>query len=353
MNRVKLPDYFTTLKKGKVTLFIHKKYEKRLTEQDLNRIFCLYRDDNVRSPQIQSRKSSNGALDHETKDSEPTASYHGRTPCKSIFLKSLNQGSLVVRDYWHGGLFGMILRDIFCQGLRPIRELIICESASKKGIRTIEIVAILKNKVLGPLFKSKLISREIENSTDLMEMFLKCDQNSFLTRKREIIAKVAHAIKEMHDAGIYHADLNLKNILLQTVNDSELVAYIIDLDKSKQYDELKPKIRMKNLMRLDRSWEKFKRKVSLENCFQMPCTRYITKGDKFRFMKEYLSSGRIITPVVKMRCHGEEAARHDIDTDTDSLRNQEKLLKTLLKSYLSSHQSHRFCWWLIELFGKR
>ncbi|NOG83441.1 MAG: hypothetical protein EX341_12630 [Candidatus Scalindua sp. SCAELEC01] len=351
MNRVKLPDYFTTLKKGKVTLFIHKKYEAQLTEQDLNLLFGLYRDSNPRPSIPQSRVSSKVSFQgQESQETEFSASYHGRTPCKSIFLKSLNNGCFVVRDYWHGGLFGKVLRDIFWQGLRPILELVICEKASKEGIETIEILAVIKNRVLGPFYKSKLISREIKNSTDLMELLLRYDHKTFCAQKREIISKVALAIKELHKAGIYHADLNLKNILLQTASGGEFVVYIIDLDKSKQFSQLNPQRRMKNLMRLDRSLEKFKRKVLRENNFHQSCSLFITKGDKVRFLRDYLSCDDTRRPVAAVSPDGVEVMRKG--PATDSFRNQSKLLKISLKSYLSSHKTHRFWWWLADLSGK-
>lgn len=352
MSKVRLPDYFTILKKGRISLYIHKKYEVQLTEQDLDILFDLYRDVKAGSSSIQPEATSKGVLhDQYAGRAEAGVSYHGRTPCRSIFLKSLNNGSFVVRDYWHGGLFGKILRDVFWHGLRPIQELVICESASKKGIQTIEIIAIIKNRFLGPFYKSKLISREIRNSTDLMELLLRYDKNTFYAQKRDIISRVAHAIKEMHDAGIYHADLNLKNILLQTAGRDKSVAYIIDLDKSKQFNELKPRSRMKNLMRLDRSWEKFRRNSSKKNRSHVSCTGYITNGDKIRFMREYLSSGRRFMPAVAARSNEEKSVRHEVGTG--SFRNQEEWLKTFLKYYVSSYKTHRFLWWLADLYGKK
>lgn len=352
MSTIKLPDYFTTLKRGKVSLFVHKKYEAQLSEQDLNTFFGLYGNSNTQPLCIQSEAKSKGhPYDQYARGLETGASYHGRTPCKSILLKSLNNGSFVVRDYWHGGMFGKLLRDIFWQGVRPIQELVICESASQKGIPTIEIVAIIKNRFLGPFYKSKLISREIKNSIDLMELLLRYDKNTFYARKRAIISKVAHAIKEMHDAGIYHADLNLKNILLQTVGRDEFVAYIIDLDKSKQCNELKPRSRIKNLMRLDRSLEKFKRNTSQKNHSHLSCARYITNGDKLRFMREYFSVGRRRAPLVAVRSHEEKLVRQE--GGTKSLRNQDEWLKTCIHSYVSSYKTHRFWWWLADFSGKK
>ena len=352
MKTARLPEYFSTLKKGKITLFINKKYEVKLTEQDFNVFFGLYNETSSRSVHIQKERLPDGmSVDPYTGETEFRVSYHGRTPCKSIFVKNLDNGNLVVRDYWHGGLFGNVLKDIFWQGFRPIKELLICEGACKKGIRTIEIIAIVKNRVLGPFYRSKLISREIRDSVDLMEFLLRVDNQTILAKKKEIISKVAQAIKIMHDAGIYHADLNLKNILLQKPNRGEFVVYIIDLDKSREFKELNLQRRMKNLMRLDRSLEKFKRNVSMKNCFHVSCSSFFTQKDKIRFFKEYLRSGRYLTPPKLIRSDSEEMFRHE--AALNSYGKMKKYLQVFLEMYPWNHKKHRFWWFLTDLSRKK
>lgn len=352
MTTVRLPEYFSTLQKGKITLFINKKYVAKLTEQDFNVLFGLYSETCSRSIYIPKESLPDGlSVDQCTGESKLKTSYHGRTPCKSIFVKNLDNGNLVVRDYWHGGLFGNMLGDIFWKGLRPVKELLICEGACKKGIRTIEIIAIVKNRVLGPFYKSKLISREIKDSVDLMEFLLRCDNQTFLAKKKEIIPKVAQAIKMMHDAGIYHADLNLKNILLQKSNRGEFVVYIIDLDKSREFRELNLKRRMKNLMRLDRSLEKFKRNVLMKNCFHVSCLSFFTKKDKIRFFKEYLRSGRYLTPPILICSDSEGMFRHE--TALNSYGKMKKYLQIFLETYPMNHKKHRFWWFLTDFSRKK
>jgi hypothetical protein len=60
----------------------------------------------------------------------------------------------------------------------------------------------------------------------------------------------------MHREGVYHADLNLKNILLRAENGA-VVSYIIDFDRAKLFlGRLPPALRSKNLARLLRSARK-------------------------------------------------------------------------------------------------
>ena len=298
MKKVELPAHFSTLTREKTTLYIIKEYEHRLSAEDIDMLFNLHKDSD-----------------------KLKVSYHGRTPCKILIMESLNNESFVVREYWHGGLFGKILRDIFWDSLRPLRELSICEAAGKSGIKTSEVIAIVKNRILGPVYKCRLVSKEITGAMDLMELLFNPEENKLVVRKRQIINKTAKAVKEMHDAGIYHADLHLKNILVQSAAGGKDNVYIIDLDKSRQYEKINFHQRVKNIMRLDRSVEKMIRnnKDVFGQRFPFP----ISKTDKFRFLAEY------------------------IKTDNKS----EKPLRYYLQSYKTSHNLHRF-WWSVGGFGK-
>jgi serine/threonine protein kinase len=166
-----------------------------------------------------------------------------------------------------------------------------------------------------------LVSKEITGAIDLMELLFNPEENKLVERKRQIINKTARAVKEMHDAGIYHADLHLKNILVQSAAGGKDNVYIIDLDKSRQYEKINFHQRVKNIMRLDRSVEKMIRnnKDVFGQRFPFP----ISKTDKFRFLAEY------------------------IKTDNKS----ERPLRYYLQSYKTSHNLHRF-WWSVGGFGK-
>ncbi len=292
MKNVELPAYFSTLTRGKVTLYIKKEYEQRLSAHDIDMLFNLHKDSD-----------------------KLKVSYHGRTPCKTLIMESLGNVSFVVRDYCHGGLFGKILRDIFWNSLRPLRELSICEVAGKSGIKTSEVIAIVKNRVLGPIYKCRLVSKEITGAIDLMELLLNAEKNKLVAQKRQIINKTAKAVKGMHGAGIYHADLHLKNILIQSAV-GKVDVYIIDLDKSRQYEKISLHQRMRNIMRLDRSVEKMIRnnRITFDETYPFP----ISGTDKLRFLKEY------------------------IKTDNKS----EKPLRYYLQSYNTSHNLHRL-WWSV------
>jgi tRNA A-37 threonylcarbamoyl transferase component Bud32 len=162
---------------------------------------------------------------------------------------------------------------------RPFRELWLTDQALKKGIATAEIVAACHTEVFWWFHRGHLISKEITNGRDLMS-YLKRLQGSLpaekIAEKRNVIVAVAKAIRKMHDTGIFHADLNLKNIVIQIDEVAGIRSYLIDFDKSVMKQRLSERRRRQNLMRLNRSVEKAKRQG-------LPLTR----TDSLRFIRAY------------------------------------------------------------------
>jgi tRNA A-37 threonylcarbamoyl transferase component Bud32 len=332
MKKVEIPAYFSTLNKGNATLYVKKEYENRMSVQDIDKLFDLCKD----SPQKSFQVVRN----------ELNAPYQGRTSCKTLLMESLGNESFVVREYWHGGLLGKVLKDLFWDVSRPLRELSICEVARRGHINTTEIIAIIKNKIVGPLYKFQLVTREIKNSLDLIELLSRPEDNQLDIKKREIINKLAKVVKEMHDAEIYHADLHLKNILVQFNEGESISIYIIDLDKSKQYEKISFQRRMKNIIRLDRSLEKFKRNIKENSKLfvgvkpDLPVVGtdrldilagQVSSKDKIRFLREYLKLYYL--------------------TGAHSFGSQKELLKFCIDNYKTAHRSHKIWWRVLESFS--
>ncbi len=283
-----------------MTLYVKKEYENRMSTEDIEVLFNLCRE-------------LPSTLNHADR-TELNDSYQGRSPCKTLLMGSLGNESFVVREYWHGGLVGKVLKDFFWDGMRPVRELLVCEAARRGGINTTEIIAIVKKRVLGSLYKFRLVTREITESIDLIELILLAWENQLLEQKREIIDKLAKAVSDMHDVGVYHADLHLKNILVKSDAGGGVHMYIIDLDKSKQSEKISFEKRMKNIMRLDRSVVKLRR----NNNDRFPKAFPVSKSDRIRFLKKY------------------------IELDSGSV----KPLRYYIKSYNNTHTFHRL-WWSV------
>lgn len=71
---------------------------------------------------------------------------------------------------------------------------------------------------------------------------------------------VAFVVKKMHDAGVWHADLNVFNVLI----DAQQQIHLIDFDKAKILSVVNSKQRQSNLLRLRRSLIKVRGEVGLQ-----------------------------------------------------------------------------------------
>lgn len=309
LHKLKIPASFSIVKKGDTILFVKERYKEII----LPMVF------------------DTEALHKKREDT--TNVKFGRGTYLSIPTTKDGTERFIIRNYRHGGLLGKLFGRVFYDGNRPLNEIYVNEIAFKKGIPTAEVIAITKRKLWGLLYKADFISKEISGAVDLVQ-FLKESPSKFIQKsKKSIIYTVVRLIRNMHDAGIYHADLHLKNILLKGNQNGDFIAYIIDLDKSIALNELNMEQRIKNLLRLDRSIEKlrwlsvetgisqknakgrenyqFKALVSQRNgsgervipLSLKQKTGLISKTDRIRFLKSYLLYGSALDKDWKKYVH--------------------------------------------------
>ncbi|MBW2059099.1 MAG: phosphotransferase [Deltaproteobacteria bacterium] len=206
----------------------------------------------------------------------------------------------VVRHYTHGGILRRVLGDRFLQKSRPFVETITTEKIRTLGIPTARVVAALTYPSRGPFYRGELITEEIPGALDLVSLLSNMRRAPFQKRAglwREAVKRAGRAVRLMHDRGVYHGDLNLKNILVRNPYGSCPEIYIIDFDRSKIQDSLSTEERMKNLLRLDRSAEKWKtRGIPISNSDKARFFRAYAKGDPdlLRAMRRHLKKARLL-----------------------------------------------------------
>jgi 3-deoxy-D-manno-octulosonic acid kinase len=180
-------------------------------------------------------------------DGDEESRFHGRAKLSVLRMES-GAGALV-RRYRHGGALRYLTGDVFVTWPpRPFKELAVTEEARRRGVPTVEILAAGIDRVWGPLYRGWLMTRELEGARDLWAVLQEGSG-----AKAALLRQVARAIQSMHRQGIYHGDLNLKNILIRR-EDGELKAYIIDFDKAGFFPGGVPAVKARrNLARLRRS----------------------------------------------------------------------------------------------------
>jgi tRNA A-37 threonylcarbamoyl transferase component Bud32 len=204
----------------------------------------------------------------------------GRGPLAVMPLNQRTGERVVIRRCLRGGILGRIIRETYLKvgNPRPLEELKIANFARTHGVETPEILAVMIERI-GPFFyRGTLAIREIRAGRDLLAelLSLECppDQGT-IAQKRRTIARLGCLIAKMHDAGIYHADLHLKNILVSEAQDTPKL-YVLDFDAARIFPMLSDFRRTLNILRLYRSVLK----VNKDN-------RAITRTDAFRFLHSY------------------------------------------------------------------
>lgn len=190
---------------------------------------------------------------------------------------------VLVRRLVRGGVIARLLGDLYWGTARPFRELAAVVKARQAGLNVPDVVAVRAERVWGPFYRFTMVVREIEGARDLMSVA----DDLGPARRHAAVREVATAVRRMHEAGLYHGDLNIKNILIGAAGDPATV-YLIDLDRARMRDVRDPGLDFANLARLNRSVEKW-------------LGGRVTKTDKLRFLLRYLG-GRAEVRRVSRRC---------------------------------------------------
>lgn len=166
-------------------------------------------------------------------------------------------GRWVVRHYRRGGAMARLLDDRYLRlgTPRPLRELRASRALRARDIATPEVLAAAVYPA-GAFYRADLATREVPDSRDLAEAAFGPDPLAPLERAAAWRA-AGRLVRELHDAGVIHPDLNLKNILLEwTIRPPR--PHVLDLDRCRVVDRLPGWRRRRMLRRLARSrakWE--------------------------------------------------------------------------------------------------
>jgi hypothetical protein len=183
-----------------------------------------------------------------------TAPEAGAGNRQSGFQITLDDGlELFARRCRRGGMVASLVSDVYV-GItpRPFEELGVTLEAMRRGIPAAEPMGAMV-EWLGPaIYRGFFLTRVLRGMT-LWE-FVKTDDDR--TVRRHVLEQARASIATMHDKGLFHADLNLHNLIVTGAGESFAVM-IIDLDKARIFDNpLSPAMRHSNLARLMRSARK-------------------------------------------------------------------------------------------------
>ena len=209
----------------------------------------------------------------DAEDNNKSTVFAGRARLRGVQLQ--NGDRALIRPYRHGGLFRHLLRGVFFTWPpRPFRELVITEEVRRRGIPTVEVLGACVKRIGGPFYRGWLVTRQLDGGEDLWTAMR--DGLVRQTGAEKVLDAVAVSLRALHREGIYHRDLNLKNILVRRESDA-VRAYIIDFDRAALFlGEVPPIMVRRNFDRLLRS------AVKLD-----PKREYLSPNDWKSFVDSY------------------------------------------------------------------
>jgi 3-deoxy-D-manno-octulosonic acid kinase len=188
-----------------------------------------------------------------------TGSAQGRGTTWFIGMQSKTKPTQhwVLRHYYRGGLIGKVINDSYIytgsNNTRAAKEYNLLHYMNTMGLPAPKPIAYRVTRH-GLFYKADLLSSRINNATDLVDILTKN------TLADEQWHNIGATIKQFHNIGIYHHDLNAHNILIDDKND----VFLIDFDRGEvRADNMKSALwKQKNMARLERSFLKELDKLS-------------------------------------------------------------------------------------------
>lgn len=193
---------------------------------------------------------ASGRTLHEWAAAEPGRStFEGRGAVYSVPAPDGSPDRWAVRHFFRGGAVAMPMGDRYLRvgRPRPFREVAASEWARSRGVRTPEVV-VAATYHDGPFYRADLVTVVAEDTTTLVDRLHETDgERGWLLA----MAEAGDLVRSLAAIGLYHVDLNGRNILLDRVGDGP--PWIVDLDRARVLRRPSAQAEDRMLARLTRS----------------------------------------------------------------------------------------------------
>jgi 3-deoxy-D-manno-octulosonic acid kinase len=157
--------------------------------------------------------------------------------------------SVVLRRYRHGGLLGWLTGTLLLGPSRALSELDVTARAEASGAPVPRVLCLVLWPRWGPFWSAVIGTREEPEAEELASAWRRLPPGPEL---RVLLRRVGEAVRRLHDSGVEHPDLQVRNVLIRP--EPKDCVLVIDLDRSRFHPRaVSPRRRASNLARLVRS----------------------------------------------------------------------------------------------------
>lgn len=159
---------------------------------------------------------------------------------------------MVLRRYQHGGLLGRATGALYLGPGRALSELRVAARAESLSAPVPHVLCLVLWPVLGPFWSALIGTREERGARHLLELAAQLEPAA---ERAAFAREVGEAVRRLHDAGVEHRDLQLRNVLAVEQPDGRRRIVVIDLDRAVYHARggVPVHLRAANLGRLTRS----------------------------------------------------------------------------------------------------
>ncbi len=187
---------------------------------------------------------------------------------------TLPSGERVVhKHYFRGGGMGF-LGDRYASPKRLRTEVDVLRYLWDKGIAVPRFLVARAKRSRWGWYRLDMLTKEIPDAKSMWDLLIHLRGS----RRARFIRATAAAVRRMHDAGVFHGDLTVENIL-----DSPSGIHILDFDQSRRLHPFPLSMRNRDLRRMRRS--AVKRKLAF------------SRSDVVRFALAYSGGDKSLLPL--------------------------------------------------------
>jgi 3-deoxy-D-manno-octulosonic acid kinase len=137
------------------------------------------------------------------------------------------QGGVVIRRFRRGGAMRWLGDLYFGVRPRPLREFAVLLRARRRGLPVPDPLAAVVERTALVAYRGRLFMREIVGGAPILRWL-----DDAADGGAAILPRLAHALRELHDAGLDHPDLNLENVLVVSRPYGPRIVFV-DLDRAR------------------------------------------------------------------------------------------------------------------------
>ncbi len=139
-------------------------------------------------------------------------------------LVATERGWVVLKRYRRGGAMRFLGSTYFGLRARPLLEFFVLIAARRRGLGVPDPIAAVIERRLGFFYRGTLVTAEISGGISLWDFLQGPSAES-------VAPALARGLRRLHDSGLHHRDLNLRNILVVPGSGEPELAFV-DLDRA-------------------------------------------------------------------------------------------------------------------------